>query len=67
MHVEWIDATRNPAEIVTPEGFSDEWGNTVEHGRIGVYVGDGSGCAVLEGTREEIAAWLRHALEIVEA
>lgn len=63
-HVEWTRATRRP-ELVGDD-FADGFGTTVDAGYLGLFVGHSSGGAVVEGTRDELRAWLTHALALLD-
>lgn len=63
-HIEWAN-TGSPAALidgVEAAEFQDAFGSKLDAGNVALFIGDG---VVLEGTREDLAEWLRAALVLV--
>lgn len=70
LHVQWVPAKSCPAELIDEaeaRTWTDGFGSKLDPGNVGLWVGTGAGGALLEGSRTELADWLRAALATVEA
>jgi hypothetical protein len=69
LHVEWAAAAECPAELIDEaeaETWTDSNGSKLDPGNVGLWVGTDDEGTCLEGTRAELAQWLRAALALVE-